>query len=70
MSHQISVTPSGHNFSAEADETILEAALRQGLTMPYGCRDGACGACKGKVLSGSVDHGKSQAHALTDAEKG
>ena len=69
MSHQISVTPSGHNFVAESDETILEAALRQGLTMPYGCRDGACGACKGKVLSGTVDHGKSQAHALSDAEK-
>jgi CDP-4-dehydro-6-deoxyglucose reductase len=69
MSHQISITPSGHNFVAEADETILEAALRQGLTMPYGCRDGACGACKGKVLSGTVDHGKSQAHALSDAEK-
>lgn len=69
MSHQISITPSGHKFVAETDETILEAALRQGLTMPYGCRDGACGSCKGKVLSGSVDHGKSQAHALSDAEK-
>ncbi|MBK7416579.1 MAG: CDP-6-deoxy-delta-3,4-glucoseen reductase [Dechloromonas sp.] len=69
MSHQISVTPSGHNFVAESDETILEAALRQGLTMPYGCRDGACGACKGKVLSGTVDHGNAQAHALSDAEK-
>ena len=69
MSHQISITPSGHKFVAEADETILEAALRQGLTMPYGCRDGACGACKGKVLSGSVDHGKAQGHALNDAEK-
>ena len=69
MSHQISITPSGHNFVAESDETILEAALRQGLTMPYGCRDGACGACKGKVLSGTVDHGNAQAHALSDAEK-
>lgn len=69
MSHQISITPSGHKFVAEADETILEAALRQGLTMPYGCRDGACGACKGKVLSGTVDHGNAQAHALSDAEK-
>ena len=69
MSHQISITPSGHNFVAESDETILEAALRQGLTMPYGCRDGACGACKGKVLYGTVDHGNAQAHALSDAEK-
>lgn len=69
MSHQITVSPSGHQFVAEADETLLEAALRQGLTLPYGCRDGACGVCKGKVLSGSVDHGKAQAHALTDDEK-
>jgi len=37
--------------------------------MPYGCKDGACGACKGKVLSGSVDHGKAQAHALKNDEK-
>jgi CDP-4-dehydro-6-deoxyglucose reductase len=69
MSHQIKVSPSGHAFVAEADETILDAALRQGLTLPYGCRDGACGACKGKVLEGSVDHGKAQAHALSDDEK-
>lgn len=69
MSHHITVRPSGHEFDANADETILEAGLRQGLTLPYGCRNGACGACKGKVLSGTVDHGASQAHALTDAEK-
>ncbi len=69
MSYQISVMPSGHQFTAEADETILEAAIRQGLTLPYGCRDGACGSCKGKVLAGSVDHGKAQAHALKDEEK-
>lgn len=69
MSHQITVQPSGRQFAAESDETILDAALRHGLTMPYGCKDGACGACKGKVLSGSVDHGKAQAHALKDDEK-
>jgi CDP-4-dehydro-6-deoxyglucose reductase len=58
MSHQITVQPSGRQFVAEADETILDAALRQGLTLPYGCKDGACGSCKGKVLAGRVDHGK------------
>ena len=67
MSHQITVQPSGRQFVADADESILDAALRQGLTMPYGCKDGACGSCKGKVLTGSVDHGKAQ--ALTDADK-
>ena len=69
MSYQITVQPSGRQFAAEADETLLDAALRQGLTLPYGCKDGACGACKGKVLAGRVDHGKAQAHALKDDEK-
>ena len=69
MSHQITVQPSGRQFAAEANETLLEAALRQGLLLPYGCKDGACGACKGKVLSGTVDHGQAQAHALKDDEK-
>ncbi len=69
MSHQITVRPSGRQFVAEAGETLLDAALRQGLTLPYGCKDGACGACKGKVLSGDVDHGKALPHALTDNDK-
>ncbi len=69
MSYQITVQPSGRAFTSEPDETLLDAALRQGLTLPYGCKDGACGACKGKVLEGRVDHGKSQAHSLTEAEK-
>jgi CDP-4-dehydro-6-deoxyglucose reductase len=69
MSYQIKVEPSQHQFAAEADETILEAALRQGLSLPYGCRNGACGACKGKVLSGSVDHGKALPQGLSEADK-
>jgi CDP-4-dehydro-6-deoxyglucose reductase len=67
MSFQITVQPSGRQFAAEGDETILEAALRHGLTLPYGCKDGACGSCKGKVVTGSIDHGKGQ--ALKDEEK-
>lgn len=69
MSYQITLQPSGRAFAAEADETLLDAALRQGLTLPYGCKDGACGVCKGKVLEGSVDHGTAQLHALKDEEK-
>lgn len=69
MSYQITVQPSGRQFTAEADETLLDAALRQGLTLPYGCKDGACGSCKGKVLSGTVKHGKAQDHALKADEK-
>jgi CDP-4-dehydro-6-deoxyglucose reductase len=66
---RIQVVPSGHSFEAAADETLLEAALRQGVLIPHGCRNGACGACKGKVLAGDVDHGSALPHALSDADK-
>jgi len=69
MPFQITIQPSGHTFTPEADETILEAALRQGFTLPYGCRNGACGSCKGKVVAGQVDYGDHQPNTLTDEEK-
>jgi CDP-4-dehydro-6-deoxyglucose reductase len=69
MPHQVTIQPSGHQFIVEDDETILEAALRQGFSLPYGCRNGACGSCKGKVLSGELDYGTHSATALKDEEK-
>ncbi len=68
MPHQITIQPSGHTFIAEDDETILAAALRMGFMLPYGCRNGACGTCKGTILSGEVDYGEFQSKTLTDAE--
>ncbi len=56
MSFTVRVMPSGREFSVENDETILEGALRNGLAFPYGCRGGACGACKAKVLEGTVSY--------------
>lgn len=69
MTCTITLQPSGRIFSAESGETILEAALQQNVGLPYGCRNGACGACKAQVQTGEVDHGAAQAHALTDDEK-
>jgi NAD(P)H-flavin reductase/ferredoxin len=46
-------------------ETILEAGLREGVPMPYECRNGACGVCVCTVLHGSVDQGQYQAAALS-----
>ena len=69
MSHKITIQPSGHQFTVQPDETLLEAALREGFSLPYGCRNGACGACKGKVLSGQLDYGVYQPNALKDEEK-
>ncbi|MDO9012936.1 MAG: CDP-6-deoxy-delta-3,4-glucoseen reductase [Gallionella sp.] len=69
MTFQTTIQPSGHQFPAEAHETLLEAALRHGYNLPYSCRDGVCGACKGKVLQGQVDFGTHQGSTLTDADK-
>lgn len=69
MTFQTTILPSHHSFPVETNETILDAALRHGNNLPYSCRNGACGVCKGKVLQGQVDHGNYQAHALSDAEK-
>lgn len=69
MTFEITIRPSGHRFSCEPDETVLQAAMRAGLMIPYGCRNGACGSCKGKVVEGSVDYGRYQPSALTDDER-
>ena len=69
MSFQISVQPSGRLFSAESNETLLAAGIRQGIGLPYGCKDGACGSCKCKKLEGSVVHGPHQSKALSDEEE-
>jgi CDP-4-dehydro-6-deoxyglucose reductase, E3 len=67
--HTVTLQPSGHQFQVEEGEAVLAAALRQGFVLPYGCKNGACGSCKGKILSGSVDYGVYQHKALTDEEK-
>ncbi|WP_373990957.1 CDP-6-deoxy-delta-3,4-glucoseen reductase [Duganella sp. BuS-21] len=69
MTFQITVQPSGHQFSCEADETILAAAMRAGVGLPYGCKNGACSSCKGKIVSGSVTHKSHQERALSKDEE-
>ena len=69
MTFQITVQPSGHHYDCEADETVLAAAIRSGIGLPYGCKNGACGSCKGKVVEGTIHHKPHQARALTDQEK-
>ena len=69
MTFQVTVEPSGRQFPCEADETILAAALRAGVGLPYGCKNGACGSCKGKCISGQVVHGTHQEKTLSAAEE-
>lgn len=69
MSHQIIIQPSGHVLIVESGETILEAALREGFSLPYGCRNGSCGICKGKIIQGTADYGRHNEETLTEEEK-
>ena len=69
MTFQVSVNPSGRQFVCEAGETVLAAAMRAGVQLPYGCKNGACGSCKGKLLAGSVALGPHQERALSTAEQ-
>ena len=69
MTFHITVEPSGRSFTAAADEVILAAGIRQGIGLPYGCKDGACGSCKCKKISGTVEHGPHQSKALSAEEE-
>ena len=69
MSYQVTLKASGKQFTVQKDETLLEAALHQGITLPYGCKNGACGSCKGKILEGQVEHGQHSASALSPADE-
>lgn len=69
MSYRVIIEPSGRTFDCAPGETVLAAGLRQDVVLPYGCRDGACGSCKARVLSGAIVHGAHQARALSVDEK-
>jgi len=69
MTFRVSVQPAGLTFDVAPDEAILPAAIRSGVGLPYGCRDGACGSCKSRLVQGRVVHGAHQAKALSAAEE-
>jgi CDP-4-dehydro-6-deoxyglucose reductase len=68
MSFQVTVQPSLHQFSADPDKSVLDAALAAGILLPYSCRSGACSTCKARVMSGTVEGGNSAAQILTPEE--
>jgi CDP-4-dehydro-6-deoxyglucose reductase, E3 len=69
MTFTVTLQPSGRSFDVTRDEPILAAAIRQGIGLPYGCKDGACGTCKSRLLEGRVIHGAHQHKALSEAEE-
>lgn len=68
MTHRVRLVPGGREFDVEAGESILDAALRQGVALPYGCRSGSCGTCACRVVSGGVDYPECPPFGLSDQE--
>ena len=65
MAFKVKIQASGHEFEVETNETVLDAALRQSIDLPYGCRGGACGSCEGTLISGQVRY-EDEPVALTE----
>ncbi|MBI2799935.1 MAG: 2Fe-2S iron-sulfur cluster binding domain-containing protein [Gammaproteobacteria bacterium] len=69
MTYQAKIVPSGESFQIDAEESVLDAGLRQGIALAYGCRHGNCSTCKYFLEAGEVDHGGASIYSLTEAER-
>lgn len=69
MSYQLTLQPLGATIEVEDGQTLLDAALRQGIYIPHACGHGLCGTCKVQVCDGEVDHGAANPFALMDMER-
>lgn len=69
MSHHLTIEPLGATIEVEDGQTVLDAALRQGIYIPHACGHGLCGTCKVQVAEGEVDHGAANPFALMEFER-
>lgn len=69
MAAHVRVVPSRHEFFVESNDTILEAALRAGLSLSYGCSNGNCGLCKARIASGEIRRARPHDYVISEAEK-
>jgi CDP-4-dehydro-6-deoxyglucose reductase len=69
MTAQVTVLPSKHDFLVEGHDTLLEAAMRAGISLKYGCSGGNCGLCKVKMLSGQVKKTRHHDFVISEDEK-
>ncbi len=67
--HKVTIESTGDSFTVAENQSILDAALNHGLNLPYGCRDGACGSCKGRVLSGEISYPDKVLTGINEAER-
>lgn len=69
MTAQVTILPSRHDFLLEGQDTLLEAAMRAGIPLNYGCSGGNCGLCKVKVVTGQVKKTRHHDFVISEAEK-
>lgn len=69
MSYLIELESGNYSFSAESHESILDAAIRAGVPLNYGCSNGNCGLCKARVVSGETTLLRSHDFVIREAEK-
>lgn len=69
MSAVVRILPSGHEFVVEANESLLEAALRSGLALDFGCANGSCGECAGRVREGEVRQIRFHDYVIREVDK-
>ena len=67
--YQLTIEPLGATIDVEEGQTVLDAALRQGIYLPHACGHGLCGTCKVQVCDGEVDHGAANPFALMEFER-
>lgn len=70
MPYQVTLQPSGHEFQVAENESVLDAALRQkGMILPYGCRNGTCASCMGKIVQGEIAYADGRPPGLSEREQ-
>ena len=69
MSYSVTIEPLGRSIDVEEGQTILDAALRAGVSLPHACGHGLCATCKVQVVDGEVDLGDASPFALMDVER-
>jgi CDP-4-dehydro-6-deoxyglucose reductase len=69
LAFTVTLQPSGHEYTAESGQSLLQAGLSAGLFMPYSCRSGVCRTCLGVVREGKVDYGAVHPTYLPDSDK-
>ena len=69
MSYKVTIEPTGEQIEVEEGQSILQAALRQGVWLPFACGHGTCATCKVQVLEGEADLGAASSFALMDIER-